>query len=527
MADLPTPQQTPPPASKSKRFLTNVLWNWVGVGTNLAVGLVLSRYVIHKLGDERYGIWALIFSILDYFWFFDLGLNTAVTNFCARFEASHEPEKINEVLNTGLFYFSVLSLVIGALVLTLSRHVDAFFQVSPAYRSEFSTLILLTGLSWAVCIVLHIFVSALDGFQRFDLSSRVWVLTLVLRSTGYFVVLKMGYGLLAMAGLYVFFQFTGYVLNFLNLRSVFRPLRFSFVYVRWQMFKEIVSYGIRSFLANASDLTLSQSAPVLIGHFKRAEFVGYYQLPAKLLQYAVDAVARIGMVTRSSAAELTAMGRHDAVLDLAVYSNRYSFTLFMPLVLMLLVYGEEVILHWVGPAFAANSAPLLPVLLLATALVTAGQFNSSSLLFGLNRHGGYARAVTVEAILNVIGMIIVIPRFGILGAAWVASALMLAVRGIYTPYLVCQNLNVSFFRFLRLIYIRPLLTAAPVLLLAYLMKTLWIPGQSWPGLILAGAVISVSYSVLAFYTCIEPEHRKVILGRIPVVGGRLSAAVAP
>src|SRR5437879_4821627 len=98
------------PGGRGERFVTNVLWGWLAVGVNLIVGLVLSRYIVRKLGAERYGIWVLVFSILDYFWFFDLGLNTAVTNFCARYLATREPEKINEVINTALFYFLLLGL---------------------------------------------------------------------------------------------------------------------------------------------------------------------------------------------------------------------------------------------------------------------------------------------------------------------------------------------------------------------------------------------------------------------------------
>jgi len=40
-------------------------------------------------------VWVLVFSILDYFWFFDLGLNTAVTNFCARYLAKGRPVAID------------------------------------------------------------------------------------------------------------------------------------------------------------------------------------------------------------------------------------------------------------------------------------------------------------------------------------------------------------------------------------------------------------------------------------------------
>jgi O-antigen/teichoic acid export membrane protein len=512
------------PISKSKRFLINVLWSWSGVAINLAVAILLNPYMIRKLGPERYGIWALIFTVIDYFWFFDLGLNTAVANFCARYWANAETEKINEVINTALFYFSGISLVAMALTLGLAHNVRGFFRIAPAYQPEFSTLIQLTGMSWAICILMNMFTSALQGFQRFDLESRVWLAALVLRSAGYFVVLRLGYGLLGMAAVYVFFQVLVSVLNIQNFRSVFTGLRFSKKLVKLSVFRAIVSYGLKSFFANTATLVLNQSGPVLIGHYEPTEYVGFYTLPSRILQYAGDAVSRVGNVTRSSAAELTAMGEKESVLKLGVYSNRYSLTLFMPLAIMLVVYGRELILRWVGPAFALYSAPLLPIFLVSTSLVLAGQFNSSSLLYGISRHGAYARGVIVEAVLNVIGMVLVIPRYGIIGAAVVSSGLMLLVRGIYTPLIVSRSLNFSFSEYMRRIYFRPILTAVPVAAMAWFLKGHWLPGRTWFHLLAAASSIGIAYTALALFTCIEREHRSLLLSRIPFVGERLAAA---
>jgi len=512
--------------NKSKRFVINVLWSWTGVAANLAVALLLNPYVIRKLGEVRYGIWALIFSILEYFGVFDLGLNTAVANFCARYEASGEPEKINEVINTAVFYFSVIAVVAAALTLGLSRSAQSLFRVPPEYQLEFSTLIEITGLSWALCMVLNMFVSALDGFQRFDLESRVWVATILLRSAGYFLVLKLGRGLVEMAVIFVAFQLLSYVLNFRNFRLVFRPFRLSIRLVKFSVFRQIVSYGLKSFVANTSTLVLNQSGTVLIGHYEPTQFAGFYALPSKILQYAVDAVSRLAMVTRSSAAELSELGKKQSVLNLGIYSNRYSLTLFMPLVVLLLVYGRELILRWVGPAFAANSAPLLPVFVVSTALVLAGQFNSSALLYGLSLHGGYARGLVLEAVLNVTGMILVIPGYGILGAAVVSSGLMILVRGVYTPWLVCRSLDFSFFGYLRLIYLRPIVTGLPVFALAWLVKTHWLAGRTWWELVTMAGLIGLLYEALALFTCIEREHRSLLLSHIPVVGARLAAVAA-
>jgi len=519
MSESATPENQA--RGRGERFLINVLWTWTGVAANLFVGLILSPYIIRHLGAERYGIWALIFSLLDYLWFFDLGFNTAVCNFCARFLAVKDNRKINETMNTTVAYFSLIAVFIWGLAPVVSTRAHRFFQVSIERQGEFSTLVLITMLSWGLCVILHPFVSALDGFQRFDLSSRVWVGTLVARSVGYALVLKLGYGLVQMAMVFVGMQLLYYTLNFLNFRRVFPHLKLSLRYARPAMFREIMRYGLRSFVASSSTLALGQSGPVLIGHYLPAAAVGFYALPSRLLEYAVDAVSRVALVTRSSAAELSVAGRREDTVALGIYANRYCLALFLPLAVFLAVYGHPLLIRWVGEAFAAHSAPLLPVFLACYTLVQAAQYNSGSLLFGLSKHGGYARGLTVEAVLYVSGLVWVVPRYGILGAACVAGACMALTRGVYTPWLVCRALDYPFLAFMRGIYVRPLATAVPVAALAWLLKTRWVAGNTWVELIMAGGVCALVYSALAFYTCVEPNHRTLLLRRIPILGPRL------
>src|SRR5260370_8028574 len=99
-----TAEEHAPPSGRGDRFVTNVLWGWLGVGVNIFIGLVIQRYIVRKLGAERYGIWILVFSILDYFWFFDLGLNTAATNLSARNLATNNPDRTMEVSTPPLSY---------------------------------------------------------------------------------------------------------------------------------------------------------------------------------------------------------------------------------------------------------------------------------------------------------------------------------------------------------------------------------------------------------------------------------------
>jgi O-antigen/teichoic acid export membrane protein len=298
-------------------------------------------------------------------------------------------------------------------------------------------------------------------------------------------------------------------------------LKISTDLIRWSMFRDIFRYGLKSFVANSSTLALNQSGAVMVGSYLGESAVGFYMLPSKLLQQVIDAVSSIGMVTRSNAAELSMTARRDATVSLGIYSNRYSLTLFMPLACYLLVYGHAVILRWVGPVMAERSAPLLPIFLLSNALVLAAQFNSSSLLFGVGRHGGYARALVVEAVLYIAGLLWAVPRFGIWGAACVSTVLMIAVRGVYTPWLVSRALEYPFLSYMSGIYVRPLLAAVPAVTLAFTLKATVLPGGTWPELILAGSLTGLTYMAVAMFTCVAPHHRALFVGRIPVLGPRL------
>jgi hypothetical protein len=125
-----------------------------------------------------------------------------------------------------------------------------------------------------------------------------------------------------------------------------------------------------------------------------------------------------------------------------------------------------------------------------------------------------AKGLLVEALLGVLGIWLVLPHYGILGVAWVVGMLSVLNRGLYVPWLVCHALESSFVGYMRGIYVRPVLTAIPVLLLAQALKAAGVSGQTWPQLALMGAFTSAAFFLPAFFTCITREHRKLMLDSV-------------
>ena len=196
MSDPAIATSSTQPVPRSRRFFIGVLWNWVGVVLNIVIGLAISPYILHKLGPERYGIWVTVFSLVEYLWFFDLGFNTSVTQFVAKFRARNEPEQINRVINTGLVYFCCVAVVFAVTAVGVAwLAIDLFKIADPQNRADFRTMILIVGLGWAFNFPLHFFSSCLEAFQRYDHMTRTLVAQLVIRSAGCAALLYYGFGL--------------------------------------------------------------------------------------------------------------------------------------------------------------------------------------------------------------------------------------------------------------------------------------------------------------------------------------------
>jgi O-antigen/teichoic acid export membrane protein len=516
---MPDSQETAAPVGK--RFVDNVLWSWAGVLFSLVSGLLLSPYVIHHLGDERYGIWALVFSLVDYFSLVDFGFRSAVVKFAAQYRATGEMARLQELVGTGLAYFTVAAVVVLGVSVVLTQNVTRFFRVLPRDESAFRFLIVTVATGVACGIVLSTCSAMLEAYQRFDITSRIVIVNNSIRVTGCFAVLYLGLGLKAMGICVLAGQLAGYALTYRAVRGLLPGTRLRPAFTAWRVARQMLGYGFHTFVSNMSLMVLNQNAPVMIGHYLSATMVGYYSFPLRLLYNPLDLVYRVGAVTTSKVAELIARGDKKAIARLAMLANRYCLALFLPLALFLGIFGHQLLRVWINPTFAAHSGPLLPVLGAGAVIAIAAQFNSTSILYGLAGHHVLARTLFSEAILSVAGLSYVVPRYGILGAASVVASLMIISRGILVPYLASRQLAVSFRKYLRGIYGAPLLIAGPLSAVIGLLNRAAGAPATWTAVLAGGTAMAAGFYTAFLLFGLEAEHRRAARGwvdaRLPAV----------
>jgi O-antigen/teichoic acid export membrane protein len=498
-------------AGRGTRFVQNASWTLVGFGVTLASGILLSPLIIRTLGAEGYGVWTLVFALVEYVWLSDFGLRSAVLKFSAQYLAQGESDKVNEVINTGLAYFMAIASVLAVGLVTASSSLSHVFQISPTYQVDFAFLVALTGLVWSIGLVNNVMQASVQGLQKYDRLSQVSIVVTLIRVAGCLTALVLGFGLRGMGVAVLITQVISYVCTFIILNRSFKQLHLSRQFVNFAMLKQMAGYGVYTLVSTVAILLLNQGPMLLIGYLKSAIVVGLYALPVRLVATMVGAVAQVAMISVASSADLSARGDFDAVGRFGVFVNRYCLTLFLPLSIVLWVYGGEIFTLWVGPDVAAESAPLLPILLVGASLGIAAQQNSSAILYGLGRHRAFAMGLLVEGALVMLGIVYVLPRYGLVAVIWLSAGLLILDRGLWASWLVCRYLGLPYLGYMRDIYVRPLLAAVPVVAGAYLIKLQGLDGATWLEIAAAAILVALGYYGLAFFWCVQPRHRSALV----------------
>ena len=118
--------------SISLKIIRNTVFNIAGRSWSVLVSLVLTPYILHRIGMERFGIWALAGSLTGYFSLLDFGVGASFVKYIAEFNARNEHEKVNQLVNSGWILYSILGILIMAAALFLVRPLFVFFKVPSA-----------------------------------------------------------------------------------------------------------------------------------------------------------------------------------------------------------------------------------------------------------------------------------------------------------------------------------------------------------------------------------------------------------
>jgi O-antigen/teichoic acid export membrane protein len=462
------------------RAIRNVFSNWAGLAVNIAVGFFLSPFILHHLGDEAFGLWVLIFSLTGYYGIFDFGIRSSLVRYVSKFQATGDKEELARLVNTSLFAYSCLALVLVVTTAVGGLYVDRLFRIPGGFAKEARTLFLMVGYSVALGFPLGISGGILEGLQRFYIINWTNIIATFMRAVLIILVLRHGFGLLSVALITVLLPLIASAVR-AQIAHRLLAIPYGWKYVARESFRQVANYGSVTFMIIVAFQLRFKTDAVIIGTFISAAAITHFSIGARLVDYAGNVVSSLANIFTPMSSHFHATGDYAQLRKIFVSGNRACALVMFPMVVVLVVMGKSVIEAWVGQRYVSSYTVLL-ILLIPSALYDS-QSTSTRILFGMSLHKTLAYIVLMEGCANLILSMALVRPLGIVGDALGTAIPMLCTALFFLPRHMCRQLDIPVRTFLIEAYFYPTVLCLPLILILLIMQRSFYAHQ-YPQLIL-------------------------------------------
>jgi O-antigen/teichoic acid export membrane protein len=471
------------------QILKNVSSSWFALGVNILMGVFLSPFILHRLGDTAFGIWVLIFSVTGYYGIFDFGIRSSIIRYVSKYTATRDVAEVSRLINSAMFTYTGVGALSMLVTLLGCLYIDHLTHIEPGFLSTARWLLFLAGGSVALGFPLGVFGGMLEGLQKFYILNWTNIVATLLRVLLIVFFLNRGYGLLTAAAITVGLPLAASVIRaIIALRAL--PVTFSWKYVDRKAFRQMANYSGITFMVIVGSRLRFKTDALVIGKFVGAAAITYFYAGSRLVDYAGEVVSSLAQIFVPMSSQSDAAGNTDRLRKIFVAGNRAcAFTAF-PMTAVFVILGKSIIEVWVGKKYVAQGYPVLLILIIPYTVMLI-QSASGRVLYGMSRHGKLAIATLIEGVSNLLLSILLVRPYGILGDALGTAIPLAGTYLLFMPYHLCSLLGVRVWTFLRQAYLLPLLLCTPLVVVLLLMQR-WFVAHTYRQLalhLLAGGLV--------------------------------------
>jgi O-antigen/teichoic acid export membrane protein len=467
----------------------NVSATWLGLLVHALTGFFLSPFILHKLGDEAFSLWVLVFALTGYFGLLDLGIRSSIVKYTAKLIATNDTDQLARYLSTSMAFYSAVGAVVLLGTIAGFFELHSLFKITPALLRPARILFLLSGVCIAVTFPLSVFSGALEGLQKFSWLQLSQIGITLLRAVLIVAALTSGRGLLAIGTITVEMSILSNLI-IMSMALYALPVQLQTQRVEWAAFRRMASYGVFAFAILVAEKLRFQSDAMVIGVVVSSTAIASFSIAARLVEYSSYAVRSMSQIFTPMSSQFHAAGDLARLRRTLVAGNRASAFIIFPLCIVLVVLGKSIIEAWVGARYVDSYSIL--ILLIVPRTLYLAQSTSIRILLGIEQHRVLAHVFLLEGGANLLLSVLLARRFGIIGVAW-GTAIPLACTSLFfLPRHLCRVLDIPLGTFLRRAY------RLPLLLGALQAAVLWVVSYEFPVHGYVGVFLQVASSGLVY-----------------------------
>lgn len=413
-------------------------------GLSMFLSFAIVPLSIHLLGSNEYGLWLTIFSLVNFFLFFDLGLGNGLKNKITIALANNNTEDVKRYISTGYIVFASLSLfliLILVLVVKLAK-IQSILTIGDIASNDVERAILTIGITIIISFTLNFVYNIAASMQNISFSN----LGMVLNNLITVVILIFFNVFKVRATINLMSQVTAVslIISMVTANFIFfkkNPnLIPSIKYFRSDYLMNILKLSFGFFIVQIQVIVISFTDTIIINKYLGNIEVTKYNLIYKLFNAVIVLLSLISMPLWTVFTEAFEKKDNDWIRN--VFKRFNYFVLGVAVVFTLIgVFIDQILFVWVQKEYQ------IPVLLISGMVIYhvlyAWNYNYSVFLNSVSAIKEQLPYLVFTIIANV-PLCIYFIKLG-LGSAGViiASAVCILPFSIYGPYLAYKKIKLN------------------------------------------------------------------------------------
>jgi len=368
----------------SRRFAANITYGLGQRFIQIIVGVYVLGYVVRKLGTEEWGLVVLSTSIVTIMSFVQLSVSAGLGKRLNEFRACGEVDQFRAYFSVGVILSTVLSMVVGVLIVAAVTVFWPLFAVPDHYATEGRIVLGAIGGSIIFNILALPSIACLQAAHRIDIHAKSESLSLLLRSAIVVILFEYttpsastyAYAVL-ITGLFAFLQLWIWVrLNMSDARTEFHGVTRARV-------RELVSFNLLNALGTVNYVLFMHAPAFVMRH--DLHLVGLYGIALQ-----INNIVRGFFFSGYSALlplMVTLNSKKDSkrLLDVFVVSTKFFVASSVIVWVWLSIVGPDVLKLWLGSRQDLRDLIYaLPLLVLVTSMAI-GTLPAAALVVTMER----------------------------------------------------------------------------------------------------------------------------------------------
>lgn len=429
--------------SKQSSLKRSAIINTMPYFLKMAIGVFLTPFIISKLGKEDYGVWLLVSSFAGHYGLLTIGLGSAIKHYVALELGKNRSEEINKVISTSLASYFFLGVILFGFSFLFADEVQSFLKIS---GSNFRELLILFTFSFGLNLINSVFKSIQTAFERFSLLNILDMFILAIKAIVTIMLLSNGLKTLGMVYALLSVQIIYLVFNIVIHFKVFSLLSIAPRFISISTFKSLLSFGVSTFIISIGDMLRFNIDTLVTSYYVNVAAVSVYGVGTALLSYITSIIINSVNVIAPRLSRLVGSGSRDEMIELLIRSMFVSATLSFGALVMIYLFGFDVINYWVGNEF--NQSFDILIIISFGSILGFAQLPVISALYSLNKHKLLGYSSLAEGVVNVVLSLIFVQKYGIIGVAYGTLIPNLLNKIVFQPFLVTRELSLSIVRYL-------------------------------------------------------------------------------